>query len=299
MKVVTTTATLADITRQIGGDHVEVESIMRGPEDVHNVSPKPSYVMSVKKAKLFIHAGLDAEAWAPLLVKSARNPNLLPGAAGNLDASRGIALKEVPDRGQLTRALGDIHVFGNTHYTLDPLNGVIIARTIADALKQLDPAHAAEFDSSYEAFAAKMRATTERLAASLEPYRGTAVVTYHRSWPYFLERFGLVSIGEIEPKPGISPGPRHLSQIADAMTAREAKVVIVETYSSRADAQTVADKVGGVAITLAQDVNALPEVTSYEALFEYNVKAIVEAFRRAGVPESKPEGDDSAAKAGS
>ncbi len=279
-RVVTTTAALADITRQIGGEHVTVDSIMRGPEDVHSVSPKPSYVMSVRKAKLFVHSGLDAEAWAPLLVKSARNPDLLPGSPGNVDASRGIALREVPERGQMTRALGDIHVFGNTHFALDPLNGVIIGRTIKEALQRIDPPHAAEFESNYEAFAGKLRQVAARLVEQLEPWKGTQVVTYHRSWPYFLDRFGLETIGEIEPKPGISPGPRHLTEMAERMRSTGARLILVETYNSRADAQAVAEKVGGEAVVLAQDVGALPEVTSYQAIFEYNVRVIVEALER-------------------
>ena len=111
VRVVTTTPGYAAIVRQIGGSHVSVESIMRGPENVHNVSPRPSQMMKLKKAKLFVHSGLDAEAWVPLLIKGARNPRLLPGKPGYVDVSRGIRHMGVPKRGQLTRALGDIHVY--------------------------------------------------------------------------------------------------------------------------------------------------------------------------------------------
>src|SRR3990172_6806016 len=91
LRVVTTTPSLADITRQVGGEWVTVESVMRGPEHVHNVVPKPSFVTKLRKADLFIHGGLDAEGWAPLLVKGARVPDVLPGGPGNVDASAGIA----------------------------------------------------------------------------------------------------------------------------------------------------------------------------------------------------------------
>lgn len=289
VRVVTTTPTLADITRQIGGEHVTVESVMRGPENAHNVQAKPSHMIKLKRADLFIHSGLDAELWAPLLVKGARNRKLLPGRPGNVDVSRGITLKEVPQRGGLTRALGDIHVYGNTHYVLDPLNGVIIGRTIADALKRADSGHADEFEQRYQDFAKRTRELTDRLVVKMSPYRGVKVVTYHRTWPYLLDRFGLIKIGEVESKPGISPGPRHLAECVENMKAQGAKIVIVETFNSRKNAETVAERAAGAAVVLAQNVNALDGVDSYEKVFEHNIEALVDAFQKAGVEPAAAE----------
>ncbi|NOT00156.1 MAG: zinc ABC transporter substrate-binding protein [Phycisphaerales bacterium] len=285
VRVVTTTPAFADIVRNVGGTHVSVESVMRGPEDVHSVSPRPSQMMLLKRAALFVHAGLDGEPWAPLLVKGARNPNLLPGATGNVDVSAGIVLKEVPSRAQMTRALGDIHAFGNTHYALDPLNGVIIARTVAEALKGVDAGNAGEYESNCLQYEGRLRAMTARLVEAMRPYAGARVVTYHRSWPYFLDRFGLVSIGEVEPKPGISPGPRHFSECVEKMNAQNARVVIVEAFNPLENAEAVASRVGGRAVVMAQDVKALPGVDSYESLFEHNVGKLIEAFKAVGTGE--------------
>ncbi|MEE9281300.1 MAG: metal ABC transporter substrate-binding protein [Myxococcota bacterium] len=279
IRVVTTSPALADLTRQVAGPEVEVQALMRGPENPHNVVPKPSFVMKLRKADLFVHLGLDAEPWVPALVRGARREHLLPGGAGNIDASRGIPLAEIPSRGGLSRALGDIHVYGNTHYLLDPLNGVIAARTIAEALARVDPARAEEFRANADGFAARIRDLTERLTQRMEPYAGTAVVTYHRTWPYFLRRFRLEKIGEVEPKPGIAPGPRHVLAVAEEMTRRGVKVVIVETFSNHQVAQRVAERAEGRALVLAQEVRSLPQVDSYEALFEYNVTALIETFR--------------------
>lgn len=292
VRVVTSTTTFADIARQVGAEHVDVQSVMRGPESVHNVSPKPSHMMKLRSADLFIHGGLDAEPWVPLLLRGARRPHLKPGQPGNVDVSRGITLKEVPRRGELSRAHGDIHVYGNTHYDLDPLNGIIIARTIADALRQADPAHADAFESGYEAFAARMRSLTDRLLTEMEPYEGTAVVTYHRTWPYFLDRFGLVRVAEVEPKPGIAPGPRHLNECVETMKARGAPIVIVETFNNRKHASLVAERAGGRAVVLAQAVRAVPEVETYEQLFEYNVRQILTACQEIGFePKAATSGE--------
>jgi zinc/manganese transport system substrate-binding protein len=283
IRVVTTTPTLADIARQVGGSHVQVESIMRGPENPHNVIPKPSFIMKLRSADLFVHMGLDAEPWVPELVKGTRQQRLHPGNDANVDASTGIALLEVPQHGELTRAEGDIHAFGNPHYALDPLNGIIIARTVADALKRFDGAHARDFDANYKDFARRVRDLTQRLTAEIKPYGGTKIVVYHRVWPYFFERFNLVKADEIEPKPGLSPGPRHLSQVVQAMKDQNIKVVVVETFNSLTNAESVAHRAGGKAIVLPTEVNAIPEVTSYEALFEHNVRALIQAFKDAAI----------------
>jgi len=289
VRVVTTTPGYADIVKQIGGAHVSVVSIMRGPENVHNVSPRPSQMMKLKKAKLFVHSGLDGEAWAPLLVKGARNANLLSGKPGNVDVSRGIRLMEVPKGGQLTRALGDIHVYGNTHYALDPLNVVVIARTITDALKRVEPGAADAFEANYKAYARRMRDLSDRLVEKMKPFKGTPVVTYHRTWPYFLHRFGLVSIGEVEPKPGISPGPKHLIECVENMQSRGAKVVLVETFNNLQNAQSVAGRVGGKAIVMAQEVKAISGVDTYEKLFEHDIDALVAAFKELGIKPNPSE----------
>jgi len=287
VRVVTTNPTLADLTRQVGGEQVRVESLMRGPENAHNVIPKPSLVMKLRKADLFVQLGLDAEPWVPNLLRSARRERLLPGGEGNVDTSRGIGLLEIPSRAQLTRAMGDIHVYGNTHYVLDPLNGIAIGRTIAEALSRVDPEHASLFDDRARELERKLRTLTEKLVRRMEPLAGTRVVTYHRTWPYFLKRFALEKLAEVEPKPGIAPGPRHIARVAKEMEENDVRLVIVETFSDLKTAQRLADLVGGRAVVLAQEVNALPDVKTYEALFEHNVEALLAAQRELGGSPTK------------
>ena len=283
-RVVTTNPGLADIVAQIGGEHVQVHSIMRGPENPHHVIAKPSHMMKLRNADLFVHIGMDAEPWVPLLIKGSRQPRFLPGKRGNVDVSIDIQCKEIPGRGQLTRGLGDIHAFGNTHYSLDPLNGIIIARTITDALKRHDPAHAEVFKQQYTAFADRIQELTQRLVTLMEPYRGTPVVVYHRAWPYFLDRFGLRKVAEVEPKPGIAPGPGHLKHCIETIRQHNAKVIIVETFSNADNAEFIADRADAAVVILAQEVHAVEEVNSYARLFEYNIERLIVALEQAGTP---------------
>ena len=288
VRVVTTNPTLADLTRQIGGEQVHVESLMRGPENPHNVIPKPSFVMKLRKADLFVHLGLDAEPWVPNLLRSARQARLLSGGTGNIDTSTGIVLLEVPSQGGLTRALGDIHVYGNTHYVLDPLNGIVIGQTIARALTRVEPRHASLFDERARELERGLRELTEKLTQAMEPLAEARVVTYHRTWPYFLKRFKLQKLDEVEPKPGVAPGPRHIAQLAEEMKRSGVGLVIVETFSNQRTAQRVADLSKGRTVLLAQEVNAVPGVETYQALFQYNTEALLAANRELNGTSTNP-----------
>src|SRR3954466_970680 len=96
LKIVTTAPDYADIAKQIGKDKVDVHSVMKGPENVHNVMAKPTEMVYLNKADLFVHSGLDTEPWRDNLMKGARNPRIMDNRAGNVDMSQGLELKEVP-----------------------------------------------------------------------------------------------------------------------------------------------------------------------------------------------------------
>src|SRR6266576_930995 len=138
IKVVTTTTDMKSITELIGGNKVSVSSIATGYQNPHFVDPKPSYIISLSNADLFVTVGLDLETgWSPQLLTSSRNTKIQKGAAGYVDASTGVSLLQVPS--SINRAEGDIHIYGNPHYWLDPLNGKVIARNIANGLERIDP----------------------------------------------------------------------------------------------------------------------------------------------------------------
>src|SRR5678809_1434888 len=134
IKVVTTTTDLKSITELIGGDKVSVSSIATGYQNPHFVDPKPSYIIALSQADLFVTVGLDLETgWSPQLLSSSRNTKIQKGAPGYVDASESVGLLQVPS--SINRAEGDIHIYGNPHYWLDPLNGKVIARNVANGLE--------------------------------------------------------------------------------------------------------------------------------------------------------------------
>jgi ABC-type Zn uptake system ZnuABC Zn-binding protein ZnuA len=154
INVVATLSDLGKIAEAVGGDKVRVTTIASGVQDPHFVDPKPSYVLKLRDADLFLVNGLELEiGWVPPLLEGARNGRVKPGSPGYVDCSKNIPVLEVPS-GQVTRAEGDVHPYGNPHYTTDPLNDKIVADTIAQAFSQLRPADAEYFAGRKKAFQA-------------------------------------------------------------------------------------------------------------------------------------------------
>ncbi len=282
LNVVTSTEDLGSIAREVGGDRVAVVALAKGYQDPHFVDPKPSFILAVNRADLYIAVGRELElGWLPPLVTSSRNARIQPGARGYLDASLNVHILEIPT-GQITRAMGDVHPLGNPHYWLDPGNGRLIAQAVRNKLGELSPADRAYFAQRYDDFDRRLAAAEKRWDATMAPYKGTKVVTYHRSWPNFMERFGLEVIGYIEPKPGIPPSPSHTLELIDEMRRGGIKLIVVEPYFSLKTPQAIANQVaGGKVLILASSVGGVKEVTDYVQLFDHNVNLLAGALKQA------------------
>jgi len=278
--VVTTTEDLAALTREVGGDRVAVTALAKGYQDPHFVEPKPSFIVAVSRANLLIAVGRELElGWLPTLITSSRNAKIQPGSNGYLDASLTVRILEIPT-GQITRAMGDVHPQGNPHYWLDPGNGRRIAQAIRDRLTLLSPADKDVFAQRYDDFDKRLAAAEKRWDATMAPYKGTKVVTYHRSWPNFMERFGLVVMGYVEPKPGIPPSPSHTLELITDMKSQNVKLIIVEPYFDKKTPTSIATQVGGTVLELAPSVGGAKEVTDYIQLFDYDLNLLLGALKK-------------------
>ena len=150
LQVVTTLPSYASIASFVGGDRVQVQSISGPEEDSHFVKPKPSLALMLKNANLFVTTGLDLEVWAPTLVDKSGNRNIRDGAVGYATASAEVTMLDVP--ASVSRAAGDVHIFGNPHIHTSPINAKIIADNIATALIRVDPAGEKTYRANLEAF---------------------------------------------------------------------------------------------------------------------------------------------------
>lgn len=278
IKVVTTTTDLKSITELIGGNKVSVSSIATGYQNPHFVDPKPSYIISLSNANLFVTVGLDLETgWSPQLLSSSRNPKIQKGSPGYVDASESVGLLQVPT--SLNRGEGDIHIYGNPHYWLDPLNGKVIARNIASGLERVDPSNKSYYETNLYAFFQKINDKLAEWAAKMAPYKGSKIIAYHNEWVYFEKRFGLEIVDFMEPKPGIPPSPSQLVKVIKEVGANKIKVIISSPYFNTASSDVVARQTGVKEVTLATSVGAFDGVNNYFDLFDYDIDKMIGALK--------------------
>ena len=315
IQIVTTTPDLKSIAEYIGGDKVRISSIATGYQDPHFVEAKPSYMIKVRNADLFIRVGLELEiGWEPLIIEGSRNKKIRTGEPGHLDTSEGVMRLQVP-KGKVDRSMGDIHPYGNPHYWTDPLNGKIMARNIKNRLSALSPSDASYFENNLALFDRKIdeslvgKKLTDKLGdqkltgllisgkfyeflkennleselggwlLEMKPFQGAKIVTYHNSWPYFASRFGLLITDQLEPKPGIPPNPTHIREVIDQMTVQKIKVILMEPFYGEKPAKFVAEKTGAKVVMVPNSVGGSAQAKDYISLIDTILKNIVAALK--------------------
>ncbi len=262
LRVVATTPDLASVSREIGGDRVNVVALAKPTEDPHFVDAKPSFIVTLNRADALIEGGAELElGWLPPLLENARNGKIAAGAPGRVVASEGIRLLEIPT--SFDRSKGDIHSLGNPHFMVDPVSAKIVARNIASHLGQIDPKNAAVYNSNLARFDSRIDSKLADWQKQLAPYRGAKIVTYHRDFIYLAQRFGLSIVDELEPKPGIAPSPSHLAQVILEMRRDNAKVILVQPFQNRKTAETVARQTGATVLDTPQQPGAVSGTTTY------------------------------------
>jgi len=278
INVVATTADFAAIAREIGGDKVQVTALAKPTEDPHFIDAKPGFIATLNRADVLIEGGAALEhGWLQPLLQGARNPKISGTAPGHVHGNDGINMRGVPT--SLDRSRGDIHPEGNPHFLIDPMNAKIVAANIADAFSKAEP-------KSYEAYRANLKAFQEKIDArmvewqkQMAPYKGASVVAYHDSWPYFAERFGLRIEMFLEPKPGIPPTPAHIASLVQKMREQNVRVILVDAYVNRRQADSVASKTGAVTVPVSHFPGGVKGTEGgYIELVDYLVKSISQAL---------------------
>lgn len=275
LKVVTTTTTFADLVRRVGGEGVEVAAVAPSHFNVHFIQPRPSDVRRVARADLFVHAGLDLEAWVDPLLEAAGRPELFRGGGRNLDLSSGVPLRKVPEH-EPSREHGDMHLYGNPHYHLDPRNARIAAASIAAKLSALDPSGAdgyarrlAEFERALDAKLAEWKALCAHCA-------GKEIFAFHDDVEYLADFLGVRALQFFEPKPGVPPSPKHLQFLRQYAREHGVKVLAMATYYERPPAEAFAATAGLRVVSVGQNAGELPGTEDVLAFYETNVRAIAE-----------------------
>jgi len=277
--VVASTPDVGDITAQIGGDRVSVVTIAEGTQDPHKVPVKPSFVTKLNRADALVVQGLGLEhAFVPALTEAARNANIMPGARGYIDASLYVQPLEVPS--SQNRTQGELHPLGNPHFNLDPEQGRLMARAIAEGLERVDPQGADAYRAGLARFDATLDQKLPELARIAAPLRGVKAVSYHQDLVYLAARYGIDLVGTIEDKPGIPATPGHVEELLATMQREGVKLVIHEISYDPGLGESLAERTGAHVATISSMAGGLGK-PGYLDSIQANLEALVAAVRAA------------------
>lgn len=268
LNIVATSPDLAWVARQVA-PKAEVTALARGDQDPHQVEPKPSFILKMRKADVLMQVGMELEiGYLPPLVDQSRNEKIQTGGGGAFNAADFVTPLDVPT-GKVDRSLGDVHPFGNPHYQLDPENLAAVARALALKLAELDPAGAAIYQANAAALVTRLRALRAELVAKFAARKGAPVIVYHNALRYLSRMLGLNEVIYLEPLPGVPPSPAHIVKVIETAKRTGAREIIVENYFSRREADAVAEKTGGKVVVVPISVGGDAASGDYEALMRH------------------------------
>jgi len=313
VSVVTTLNVLAGVTHEVGGDRVSVTALAKPNQDPHTLVAKPTFKVLAKNANLFVEIGLGLDIWGSAVTDASGNPEIQTGQKGRVIASEGITTKELPTT--LSKAWGDIHPYGNPHVWLDPVNVKQIASNIAAGLTRVDPGGKDAYAANLKAFNEKIddmlygHALVEEYGASKlerlsrrnelidylkskhtydklggwlkksESLRGLKILTYHKTWVYFCDRFGIEIRGEVEEKPGIPPSQDYLATLIKKVEDEKIKVIFIDTIYPTKDGEFIAQKTGAKIVASPIDLGGAPGTDDYFSLINTLLDRILAAAK--------------------
>ncbi len=272
VNIVATTAELASLVSEVGGDRVSVTHIVPAGQDAEAFQPRPNDILRLREARAVVRVGMDYDLWLDRLLRQvAANAAIQRGAPGHIDASTDVALLDVR-AGGIGPGDGHAHGRGNPHYWLDPVNAEMITATLLEAFARIDPANAKQYEANRLAFLARLDAKMREWSHALA--NAPPLIAYHDTWPYFARRFRLRIVGVIETRPGVAASPAHLAMLTHAGTEARVGAVVREPHEPARDADFIATRIGARVVVLASSVGAVPEARDYLSLIDYNVRAL-------------------------
>jgi ABC-type Zn uptake system ZnuABC Zn-binding protein ZnuA len=288
---VTTIGVLADWARQVGGDRVEVTSLLTGNESPHTYEARPQDAVLLARADILFRVGLGLEDWLDPVVENAGNKKLVI-----VDASAGItdiitdaehqptseARSEklearTPESESLAPSPQPLAPFrgGNPHIWLDPELAKVGIANLVKALVQADPKGESLYRAREAAYFVRLDSLSAAIAASFAGLSDRRLITYHDAWPYFARRFGLEIVASIEPIPGQEPSAKQLARMVDLIRHEYIKVITTEPQLSSALPDMLARETGVKVISL----NPLESEGGYIAALGNRARALAAALR--------------------
>lgn len=267
LAVVTSFSILADITRQIGGEHVEIADMVGPDADAHTYEPTPDDAKALLKARLVIRNGLGFEPWLDRLVASTGTQATL------VTASRGVIPRSLEEDGE---TVPDPHAWHNL------ANIELYVSNITKALVTADPPHQADYARNSQAYLKRIHALLAEAKAKLGslPAGNRKIVTSHDAFGYLGQAYGIDFMApqglSTEREPSAAEVAALITQIRNARV----KAVFMENIKDARLLKQIADESGArIGGTLYSDALAAQgPASTFTGLFEYNLNTLYDAL---------------------
>ena len=322
LNVVTTLPDYAFFAKEIGGDRVSVKAIVGGDQDAHFIRPKPSFATALRNADVLVATGLDLELWVQTVIDNSGNGKIRSGQVGYVSAATGMNLLEKPKTMSRAEGgvhiYGNPHVtcspiqmkvaarnIATGLIKNDPEGKEIYLQNLKQLHNRIDESlfgkklveilggntlcSLAEQDRLIP-FLQEQKFEDKTLIEYLDgwmgkmlPLRGTPIVTYHKNWIYFVKLFGLEEAGTVEPKPGIPPSAKHVSDLINLMKERNIRIILAANYFDEQQVRTVASRTGAEAVIVPIYVGGANGTEDYFKLVDFWVDSLLKAAEKKGI----------------
>lgn len=258
---------IEQLTKEIAKDRAEISLLSRGDWDPHYVVPKPSLVAKLRNSDLLILNGASLEiGWLPPLIKSANNAKIQPDSKGYLDLSSYVKLQDIPT--SVDRSMGHVHEEGNPHFAMDPHNLIRLAEVIMLKLSLVDRDNHTFYKKNFDAFKVHWTKKVKIYDKKMKKCEGMKVVQYHELFNYFLKRYKISSIDNLEPIPGIKPNSKHAMKLINEIKEENVKLILQDVYHEHKTASFIAKKTGAKVVELPHDVGALKGTQTLDRFYD-------------------------------
>lgn len=271
--VVASFSILGDLVRVVGGERVQVTTLVRPDADAHSFEPKPADARAVLKARLFVINGLNFEPWAEKLAKSAA----YQGAT--VVASRGVKPLQMEEAGH-----GHGHQDADPHAWQNPQNVVLYVQNIAAGLAQVDPAGASSYQANAARYAAGLKDFDAQAKAQFAaiPSAKRMVITSHDAFGYFAAHYQIKFLAPEGVNADATPSAKHVAELIRQMKREKIRAVFVENMSNpKLIAQLSKDAGATLGGTLYSDALSGPNEpgSSYLKMMQHNVTQLLIGMR--------------------
>ena len=264
----------AALSQELAGDKVSIYTATGALQDPHQVQARPSLIAKARSAQLLVCTGAELEVgWMPVVLRESSNRAIAPGADGNFEAAKYVAMREIP--GRLDRADGDVHAMGNPHIQTDARNFLPIAEALSKRLSQLDPANATFYQQRLTSFEQHWRLAIAKWETRAAPLKGISIVAQHKGFPYLNDWLGLHEVTELEPKPGMEPSAAHLAQVLGELQQHPARMVIRAAYQDARPSEWIAQRTKINAVELPFTVGGTPQAGDLYGLFDDTIARLL------------------------